>query len=91
LHNVKFQHLELENFVTSRVKDVMSIEATCESKHSSSINVTSCYNGKHQPLSDATTHDASSSKSKKFFFKFVLVLFFVNHHESKLLFWWLCF
>jgi hypothetical protein len=43
----------------------MRIEATCESKHSSSINVIMCYDGKHQPLGDATTHDASSSKSLK--------------------------
>jgi len=64
--------------VTSRVKDAMRIEATCESKHSSSINVITCYNGKHQPLGDATTHDASSSKSKKFF----LICFGFVLHES---------
>jgi hypothetical protein len=61
--------------VTSKVKDAMCIEATCESKHYSSINVITCYNGKHQPLGDATTHDASSSKFKKFLnfcFGFVL-------------------
>jgi hypothetical protein len=64
--------------VTCRVKDTIHIEATCESKHSSSIDVITCYNGKHQPLGDATTHDASISKSN-FFLK---ICFGYVLHES---------
>jgi hypothetical protein len=56
----------------------MRIETTCQSNHSSSIDVIPCYNGKHQPLGDATTHDASISKSKKF----LLICFGFVVHES---------